>query len=178
MVTPLRVIETTLGTGPLVSWPAPRASDIAWLLVGAFLRRVLPAANPDFEAAYDTVNKWWVEIDTAGAPQRELGFDALGKPLSPGRFDVLDIKRAGLRGKADAVLLDVAAQQSRILITHDRRTMTRYFRERLAAGRLSTGVFIVPQRGAIGEINGSLLLVWTASQAQEWHDQIVYLPFR
>ena len=28
-------------------------------------------------------------------------------------IDVLDIKRAGLRGKADAVLLDLAAQQSR-----------------------------------------------------------------
>jgi hypothetical protein len=65
-----------------------------------------------------------------------------------------------------------------ILITHDRRTMTRYFQERLAAGRLSTGVFIVPQRGAIGEIIESLLLVWTASQAEEWRDQIVYLPFR
>ncbi len=76
-------------------------------------------------------------------------------------IDILDVKKAGLRGKADAVLLDLAAQQDRILITHDRRTMTRYFQERLAAGRLTVGVFVVPQRTAIGEIIESLLLVWT-----------------
>jgi hypothetical protein len=49
--------------------------------------------------------------------------------------------------------------------------MTRYFRERLAAG----GLFIVPQRRAIAEVIESLLLVWTASRAEEWRDAIVYL---
>lgn len=93
-------------------------------------------------------------------------------------IDILDVKKAGLRGKGDTVLLDLAAQQDRILITHDRRTMTRYFQERLAAGRLGAGVFVVPQRAAIGAIIESLLLVWTASQAEEWRNQIVYLPFR
>jgi hypothetical protein len=56
--------------------------------------------------------------------------------------------------------------------------MAHYVQERLAAGRLSAGVFVVPQRSAIGEIIQSLLLVWTASQAEEWRNQIVYLPFR
>jgi len=37
-------------------------------------------------------------------------------------IDILDVKKADLRGKPDAVLLDLAAQQDRILITHDRRT--------------------------------------------------------
>jgi hypothetical protein len=37
----------------------------------------------------------------------------------------------------------------------------------------------VPQRAsAIGETIEWLLLVWTASQAEEWHDRIVYLPAR
>jgi hypothetical protein len=93
-------------------------------------------------------------------------------------IDILDVKSAGLRGTADPLLLDLAAQQDRILITHDRRTMTRHARERLAAGRLNPGVFIVPQRSAIGEIVEALLLVWTASQAEDWRNQIVYLPFR
>jgi hypothetical protein len=44
---------------------------------------------------------------------------------------------------------------------------------------LTAGLFVVPQQpGAIGEIIDSLLLVWTASQAEEWWNQIVYLPFR
>jgi len=94
-------------------------------------------------------------------------------------IDILDVKTAGLRGTRDPALLEPAAQQDRILITHDRRTMTRHFRERVAAGKPTLGVFILPQQqGAIGETIESLLLVWTASQAEEWRNQIVYLPFR
>jgi hypothetical protein len=93
-------------------------------------------------------------------------------------IDILDIKNSSLRGTKDPDLLDLAAQQNRILITHDRRTMTRHVRDRLAAGKSNPGLFIVPQRSAIGEIVEWLLLVWTASQAEEWRDQIVYLPLR
>ena len=93
-------------------------------------------------------------------------------------IDILDVKTAGLRGMEDPALLERAAQQNRIVISHDRRTMTRFFLERLAAGKSNPGLFIAPQRHAIGEIVESLLLVWTASQAEEWRDRIVYLPFR
>jgi hypothetical protein len=93
-------------------------------------------------------------------------------------IDILDAKKAGLRGTKDPVLLELAAQQERIVVSHDRRTMTRYFQERLAAGKSNPGLFIVPQRSPIGEVIESLLLVWTASQASEWRDSIVYLPFR
>jgi len=56
--------------------------------------------------------------------------------------------------------------------------MTRFFLERLSTGKPSSGIFIVPQQTGIGEIIESLLLVWTASQAEEWRNQIVFLPFR
>jgi hypothetical protein len=75
----------------------------------------------------------------------------------------LDAKRAGYRGIKDPLLLEIAARRERILISHDRRTMTRYFRDRLAAGKSSPGLFVVPQRKAVGEVIESLLLVWTAS---------------
>lgn len=92
-------------------------------------------------------------------------------------IDILDVKTAGLRGTKDRDLLDLSAQQGRILITHDQRTMTRHFRDRLAAGESShPGLFVVPQRAAIGGIVESLLLVWMASQAEEWFDRIVCLP--
>ncbi len=76
-------------------------------------------------------------------------------------------------------LLELAAQQGRNMISHDRETMTGYFWERLDSGKLTPGLFVVPQQpAAIREIIHSLLLVWTASEAEEWQDQIVYLPFR
>ena len=78
----------------------------------------------------------------------------------------------------DPDLLELAAQQVRILITHDRGTMPRYFLERLRAGKPSLGIFVIPQQASLGEIIESLLLVWTASREEEWQNQIVYLPFR
>jgi hypothetical protein len=92
--------------------------------------------------------------------------------------DILDSKRFGYRGAEDPVLLELAAQPERILVSHERHTMTRYFRERLAAGRSSPGLFIVPQRRAIGDVIESLLLVWSASQTAGWRDTVAYLPFR
>ncbi len=90
-------------------------------------------------------------------------------------IDILDVKNAGLRGSKDQTLLELAEQQERIVISHDRRTMTRYFLERRAKGKVNPGLFIVPQRAAIGEIIDSLVLVWTASQASEWRGAITYL---
>ena len=93
-------------------------------------------------------------------------------------IDIVDAKKAGLRGSKDSFLLELAAQQERILVSRDRRTMTRYFRERLLVGKSNPGLFIVPQRSPIGEVIESLLLIWTASKASEWRDSIMYLPFR
>jgi len=94
-------------------------------------------------------------------------------------IDILDVKTTGLRRTADPALLELAAQQDRVLITHDRQTMTRHFQERVEAGKSAPGVFIVPQQpGAIGAIIEWLLLVWAASEAEEWRGQIVYLPFQ
>ena len=83
---PMTVIETTLATGPRVSSPPnpPRLSEVAWFCVARLLKLVLPAANPDFERAYENVLRWWVDIDAAGVPQRELGFDASGKAIVAG----------------------------------------------------------------------------------------------
>ena len=77
-------------------------------------------------------------------------------------IDILDVKSTGLRGAKDPDLLELAAQQDRILITHDRRTMTRHVLDRLAVGKRSPGLFIVPQQSPIGETVDWLLLVWTA----------------
>ena len=43
-------------------------------------------ANPDFDSAYVHVRKWWIEVDEAGPPHRELGFDVNGKGIVAGPF--------------------------------------------------------------------------------------------
>jgi hypothetical protein len=92
-------------------------------------------------------------------------------------IDLLDAKQPGLRGKPDPDLLDLAAQEGRIVITHDRRTMIRFFQQRAASGVRSPGVFVIYQRVRAGDAIEALLLVWRASSAEEWEDRIYYLPF-
>jgi predicted nuclease of predicted toxin-antitoxin system len=50
-----------------------------------------------------------------------------GLRLREPAIDIMDVKNAGLRAAEDAALLDLAAQQHRILVSHDRHTMTRHF---------------------------------------------------
>jgi len=94
-------------------------------------------------------------------------------------IEILDVKTAGLDGTKDPALLELAAEEDRILISHDRNTMTRHLYDRIKAGKSTPGLFIIPkQPSAIGQIVESLLLIWSASEPAEWRDQIVYLPFR
>jgi hypothetical protein len=94
-------------------------------------------------------------------------------------IDILDVKTAGLRRASDPDLLEIAAEQGRILITYDRNTVTRHFYDRLAAGKSSPGVFIVPKGpGRIGDAIEWLLLVWGASHPDEWRDRIEYIATR
>ena len=65
----------------------------------------------------------------------------------------------GIAGQADPEVLEIAARQNRILITHDRRTMPGHFRDRLDEGKLSPGVFIVSQFEPIGSLVEALMMV-------------------
>ena len=76
MMDDMDIIETTLGTGPRTK-PGP-----VFRAVESVLRAIIPAANPDFERSYESVCKWWIEIDSAGAPHRELGFDSSGDVIA------------------------------------------------------------------------------------------------
>jgi hypothetical protein len=61
------------------------------------------------------------------------------------------------------------------LVTHDQATMPRHFREFLRSER-SPGLIVVPQHLPIGEVADDLILIWTATDAEEWTDRIAFLP--
>lgn len=82
---------------------------------------------------------------------------------------------AGLSGLKDPEVLTVAASDSRILVTHDQATMPRHFGE-FSRSQRSPGLIVVPQHLPLGEVVDDLILIWTATQADEWTDRIVFLP--
>jgi predicted nuclease of predicted toxin-antitoxin system len=82
---------------------------------------------------------------------------------------------AGLEGVKDPEVLAMAAQQQRILVSHDRRTMPLEFAQ-FMTGNQSSGVIIVSRKLPIEVTIEELLLIWAASTAAEWVNRIAKLP--
>jgi Domain of unknown function (DUF5615) len=83
---------------------------------------------------------------------------------------------AGLAGLPDDEVLDVAASEGRVLVSHDKRTMPVYFAARVRAGLRSPGMLLAVPSASIGEIVETVLIIWSASRGEDWIDQIHYLP--
>jgi hypothetical protein len=80
-----------------------------------------------------------------------------------------------LEGLDDAEVLAVARREGRILVSHDRRTMPGQF-GRFVASNESPGLFVVSQRADLSSIIEELILVWEASEAEEYVNSIRALP--
>jgi len=83
---------------------------------------------------------------------------------------------SNLQGLSDPEVLDLAASQGRILVTHDRRTRPSYFRRRLDGGKTSPGLFLVSQFAPLRPVVEALILVWAASDPADWQNQVRHLP--
>ncbi len=90
--------------------------------------------------------------------------------------DIVRVQEVGLAGADDPSVLDWAAGEDRILLSHDVTTMPGYASNRLEAGQPMPGLFLIPQSLRIGEVLENLLLIAEGSQDNEWDGQIRYLP--
>jgi predicted nuclease of predicted toxin-antitoxin system len=91
-------------------------------------------------------------------------------------IDFLSANEAGLAGVPDPNVLAMAAEQDRILVSHDQKTMLRHFADFLQARGSTPGLIVVPQYLPIGRAVEELLLIWGASDAEEWRNRIVTIP--
>ena|ERR1017187_3930334 len=91
-------------------------------------------------------------------------------------MDFLSANEANLQGVPDPEVLALAAGQHRILVTSDLRTMPRHFGEFLQDRGYCAGVFLVKQSAPLADVIEALLLVWSASDADEWKNRIVEIP--
>jgi hypothetical protein len=73
---------------------------------------------------------------------------------------------ARLDGIPDPEVLAFAADEGRILISHDFQTMPMHFRQ-FTQGRRSPGVLLVRQDLPVGEAIEALPLIWEASETGE-----------
>lgn len=75
----------------------------------------------------------------------------------------------------DPSVLRIAAERDAILVTHDVRTMPRHFGEFLQTST-SPGVILIPTKTSISVAIDELLLIWMASEPDDWRNQLRRLP--
>ena len=93
-------------------------------------------------------------------------------------LDIVRIQDMTIAGADDPTVLEWAAREDRVLLTHDVSTITHHAYERVRTDQSMPGVFevsrTVPIRSAIEDI----LLLAECSLEGEWEGQIRYLPLR
>ncbi len=85
-------------------------------------------------------------------------------------------REVGMRDRSDAEVLAYAAQHGFIVVSHDVNTMTAAAYAMLDSGSPMNGLLMVQQSKPIGPVIDSLILIWSASEAEEWIGQVRFLP--
>ncbi len=90
--------------------------------------------------------------------------------------DIGRVQDVGLSGADDPDVLEWAARQGRVLVTHDISTLSKYAYERVAAGVSMPGVFEVATDLSIARAIDDLILIVECGLEGEWEGQVRYLP--
>lgn len=91
-------------------------------------------------------------------------------------LDILTAREAGFLGYLDPEVLQWAAQEDRVLLTHDIRTMKGFAFARIEAGLPMPGVVEVPDLMPIGRAIEELEMVVKLIAAEEFRDRVIRLP--
>jgi hypothetical protein len=95
------------------------------------------------------------------------------------RYPSLDLLRAqdvGLTDLEDVLVLEWAAREQRIVLTHDASTMEPAAWARIEAGLPMPGIMIIGQSVAIGVAVENLVLIVESSDPEEWTERVTHLP--
>ncbi len=93
-------------------------------------------------------------------------------------LNIVRVQDFGLRTADDPTILECAANENRILLTHDVNTMTAHAYARLKAGLRMPGIFVVPQSLSMSQAIEDLLLIAEYSTESDYEGQVIYLPLQ
>jgi hypothetical protein len=93
-------------------------------------------------------------------------------------LDLIRVQDHAVSGQPDEAVLEWAAQNNRIVISHDVTTLNKHAFDRVAAGKRMPGVFQVPRSVPLSVAIEELVLIAECSLPGEWEGQVRYLPLR
>jgi len=92
------------------------------------------------------------------------------------QLDAVTAFELGLSEATDPELLTRAAQEGRIIVTHDRKTMPGHAGDLMNEGKDIAGLFVVPRSLPLHQVLEDLELLVTCSESDEWVNVVRYLP--
>lgn len=90
-------------------------------------------------------------------------------------IDFRTAQEAGLAGLDDLMVLGIAADEERLLVSHDVNTMPEHF-ARFIETRTSAGVILISQQLSYRDAIEGLLRVWITTEAEDWRNILSFLP--
>ncbi len=87
------------------------------------------------------------------------------------------VQDVGLSSRDDPTILAWAAQEGRVLLTHDVATITRYAYERVKKGQPMPGVIEISTDAPIGRVIEDVLVLIECCQDGELAGQVHYFPW-
>lgn len=90
-------------------------------------------------------------------------------------LDIVRVQDVGLMTQPDMEVLEWAANENRIILTHDVTTMSKHAFDRVEQELKMPGVIEVSQNIPIGDAIEALVLLAECSLDNEWQNQVIYL---
>lgn len=87
-------------------------------------------------------------------------------------IDFQSAENANLQGKDDRSVLEIAAEQNRVVVSHDRKTMPVHFGEFLIDNPCP-GVVILSKRVSIGDAINRLIALWVDFDSERLANSIL-----
>lgn len=92
-------------------------------------------------------------------------------------LDLLRVGEVGLRATEDPMILEWAAEHGRVLLTHDRQTMTYYAYQRMRSQQEMPGVIVLDDRASPGNLVPDILHAVEESSPDHLQNRVLFLPY-
>ncbi len=100
-----------------------------------------------------------------------------GLKLRIPELDCLATYEIGLQKYTDPKLLEWAANENRVILTHDAKTFPVFAYEKMSKGEKMSGVIVVSDQTPIGRAIEDLELIILGKFENEWESTITRIPF-
>lgn len=92
-------------------------------------------------------------------------------------IDIVRVQEVGLVGEEDIKILEWAASENRILLTHDLATMIAFAYDRISNEQQFPGMIAVSQTASIGRVIEDVAKI-AANEDIDLHGRVIFIPIK